>query len=181
MLSMITANNTRRRQLQHKRLLKKGQLQKNKTKKKNQKTKTKPEGMIKRSCSSRTWHGVWRRSSTFTMVITRHSAEGPLPPTLTATWLCDAGFWPYCYRRSLHKHSCWHEWQLTARTSLGQPWEATHVAGEMYATEPFAYDHDKAEAQSYSLSWKLMEKWKPEDGMVTKYQNTLGNYKENTF
>lgn len=35
---------------------------------------------------------------------------------------------------------------------------------EKVATEPLAYDHDKAEAQSYSLSWKLMEKWKPEDG-----------------
>lgn len=61
---------------------------------------------------------------------------------------CDVGFWPYCYQRSLHKH----EWQLSACTSLGQTWEATHIAGEIYAIEPFAYDHDKAEAQSYLLS-----------------------------
>lgn len=49
-------------------------------------------------------------------------------------------------------------------------WEATHVAGEIYTIETFAYDYDNAEAQCYQFSWKLMEKWKPENGMITNYQ-----------
>lgn len=34
----------------------------------------------------------------------------------------------------------------------GKVWEATHVAGEIYTIETFAYDHGNAEAQSYQLS-----------------------------
>lgn len=49
-------------------------------------------------------------------------------------------------------------------------WEATHDAGEIYTIETFAYDYDNAEAQRYQFSWKLMEKWKPENGMIINYQ-----------
>lgn len=96
--------------------------------------------------------GVWWRSSTLTMVITRRWAEEPLPPTLTDISLRVMLGSGHIAVGGLYKHSCRHEWQLTACTSLGQTWEVTHVAGGIYAIEPFAYDHDNAEAQSYSFS-----------------------------
>lgn len=121
-----------------------------------------------------TWE-VWWRSSTFTWALPDTG------PKTSASCLPDMSppVWPHCCGRSPHTQL----WTQAAAGHLHLPRAdlgSSHGAGEIQATEPFASDHGNAEVE-LSVQLKLMEKWKPEDGMITDYQNTLNNYKQTMF